>query len=172
MQNEKARSIVDANQIDALEDIIKKLNQPDLRIDSIKLCYEISLLKPKLLSNYFTQIANCLNFKDEELQALTLLTLSKLVPENQIDIWNCRGQICDVVTSGNERLMEAGLKLFIEMAKSSDEIIKTQASECVLVIIEILPLERIQDSISNIKEADILIKDKINKAINKKINYQ
>ncbi len=160
MSKEIASSIVSANKIEALNYIIKNLKQPESELDAINICYEISLIKPDLLIDHFGEIAICLNSKNSNVHKFTLLIFSNLANKKWHNIWDCRDRICDIITAGDILVLESGLLLFLEMAKFGDGEIRNEASHCITVILEILPVENLQKFTKAIAESDILFKEK------------
>lgn len=167
MSKEIARSIVSANQIDALNYVIKNLMQTEFELDAISLCYEISLIKPDLLMEHFGDIAICLNSNNSNVHKYTLLTFSNLANKKWENIWDCRDRVCDIITAGDSLVLESGLSLFIQMAKFGNEKVKDEASHCILVILEILPIENLHRFTKAITESDILFKERSLKIIEK-----
>lgn len=161
MSKEIARSIISSNKIDALNYVIDNLKHPESEFDAINICYEISLLKPEILLDHFNSFALCLNSRNRKVHRYTLLVFSNLANKKWNEIWDCRDTICDIITAGDILVLESGLLLFLEMAKYGDEKIKNEASHCVSVILEILPVENLQKLTKIITDSNILFKKKI-----------
>ncbi len=160
MSKEIAREIVKENNIQKINSLITNLHQPETELDLIHLIYEISLIKPDLLLDYFDDIAICLNSNNSNVHKFTLLTFSNLANKKWKNIWDYRDRVCDVVTTGDFLVLESGLSLFLEMAKFGDGEIRNQASHCVSAILETLPVENLQKFTKAIAESDILFKEK------------
>jgi hypothetical protein len=160
MSKEIAREIVKENNIQKINYLITNLHQPEIELDLIHLIYEISLIKPDLLLDYFDDIAICLNSKYSNVHKFTLLTFSNLANKKSENIWDCRERICDIITTGDVPVLESGLSLFLEMAKFGDAEIRNESSLCVSAILEVLPVESLQKFTKAIAESDILFKEK------------
>jgi hypothetical protein len=152
MSKEIAREIVKENNIQKINSLITNLHQPETELDLIHLIY--------LLLDYFDDIAICLNSNNSNVHKFTLLTFSNLANKKLENIWDCRDRICDIITAGDVLVLESGLSLFLEMAKSGDKKIRNEASHCISVILEILPVENLQKFTKAIAESDILFKEK------------
>jgi len=172
MSKEIAREIVKENNIQKINYLITNLHQPEIELDLIHLIYEISLIKPELIVDYFDDIAICLNSNNSNVHKFTLLTFSNLANKKSENIWDCRDRICDIITAGDVLVLESGLSLFLEMAKFGDEAKRNEASHCVTIIIETLPFESIQKFTKTIAESDILFKEKNLTIIEKSIKLQ
>lgn len=159
-QKEIAREIVNEGNSQKLNYTITNLAQPEIELDSIKLIYEISLIKPDMLIEHFDQIAFCLNSNNSKTQEFTLLIFANLAYKKCSAVWDCRDKICDIVTAGDISVLESGLLLFIEMAKYGDEKMKIESSHCVSAILGILPIERLRKFTKVITDSDIMFKEK------------
>lgn len=159
MSKEIAREIVTGNNIQKINSLIKNLHQPVTEFDTISLIYEISLIKPELLVDHFDDIAMCLNSNNSTVHKFTLLTFSNLANKKWKKIWDFCERICDIITAGNVPVLESGLLLFLEMAKFGDEEIRNEASGCISVILQILPVESLKKFTIAIAESDILYKE-------------
>lgn len=169
MSKEIAREIVNEGNTQKLNYTITNLAQPEIEFDSIKLIYEISLIKPDMLVDYFDEIASCLNSNNSKTQEFTLLIFANLAYKKWSAVWDCRDKICDQITAGDISVLESGLLLFIEMAKYSDEEMKIEASQCVSAVLEILPIENLQKFTKVITDSDIMFKGKNLILINKRL---
>jgi len=160
MSKEIAREIVNEGNTQKLNYTIKNLAQAEIELDSIELIYEVSLIKPDMLVDHFDEIASCLNSNNGKTQKFTLLIFANLAYKKWSAVWDCGDKICDIVTAGGISVLESGLLLFIEMAKYSDEKMKIEAAHCVSVVLQILPIERLQKFTKAITDSDIMYKEK------------
>jgi len=160
MSKEIAREIVEENDIQKINSLITNLHQPETEFDFISLIYEISLIKPDLIVDHFDNIAIGLNSNNSKVHKFTLLTFSNLANKKWKNIWDYRDRVCDIVTTGDFLVLESGLSLFLEMAKFGDEEIRNEATHCISVILEFLPVESLQKFTKAISELDTVFKKK------------
>ena len=123
-----AKEIAEANNYDAIKELVDNLNHKDKRIqaDCIKTLYETAYIKPELIAEYYIDFLNLLTNKNNRLVwggMIAIMTITELKHEN---IFASIDLISEAIAKGSVITTDCGVEILTKLNKYDKYFNKTE----------------------------------------------
>ena len=114
---ELAKEITGTNDKKAVKELVENLQNKskDIQHDCIKVIYEIGVLKPQLISDYFKEIMALLDSKNNRMQWGAMTALNSITNESPEIIYNSLGKIIDAADKGSVITNDHCVKILVKL---------------------------------------------------------
>jgi hypothetical protein len=166
---ELAKKIAETNDKKAVKELIENLHNKskDIQHDCIKVIYEIGVLKPRLIVEYYKEILALLISKNNRMQWGAMIALNSITNEAPDIIYKSLGKIIDAADKGSVITNDHCVKILVKLCA-----INKDAEDAFTLLNERLKISPVNQLAMYAENALPVINDKNKTSFIKTLNFR